>query len=177
MFDWENLRFFVAVAQSGSLSAAARQLKVDHATVSRRLSALEAELKMRVVDRLPRACVPTAAGRQILELAANMEESAFAIERLAFAAQSPMQGTVTISVPPVLASNFFANHLHEFARLHPGIRLALASHAQTGLHGGKLNDEPADPSSGEPWRRTGRYRPSAESIAATRVASAAPASA
>lgn len=130
MFDWENLRVFVAVAQSGSLSAAARQLKVDHATVSRRLTALEAELKMRVVDRLPRACVPTAAGLQILELAANMEESAFAIERLALAAQSPMQGTVTISVPPVLASNFFAHHLHEFAQLHPGIRLALASHAQ-----------------------------------------------
>ncbi|RKP54726.1 LysR family transcriptional regulator [Pararobbsia silviterrae] len=129
MFDWENLRCFVAVAQTGSLSAAARRLNVDHATVSRRVSALEAELKMRVIDRLPRACRPTPAGRQILVFAEQMEERAFAIERLALAQQMPLQGVVTVSVPPVLANNLFANHFHEFTRLHPGIRLAIASQA------------------------------------------------
>ncbi|KFG95134.1 LysR family transcriptional regulator [Burkholderia paludis] len=131
MFDWENLRFFVAVAQSGSLSAAARRLRVDHATVGRRLSAFEAELNMRVVDRLPRACRLTAAGRQVFEVAAKMEEHAFSIERLALAEQAPMQGTAVLSVPPVLANNLFANHLHVFAQLHPGIRLAIASQAQS----------------------------------------------
>ncbi|RQV24380.1 LysR family transcriptional regulator [Burkholderia cenocepacia] len=130
MFDWENLRYFVAVVQTGSLSAAARRLKVDHATVSRRLSALEAELKIRVIDRLPRACRPTSAGKHILEFAKQMEEHAFAIERLALADQMPLHGVVTVSVPPVLANNLFANHFHEFARLHPGIRLAIASQAQ-----------------------------------------------
>jgi DNA-binding transcriptional LysR family regulator len=130
MFDWENLRFFVAVAQTGSLSAAARQLKVDHATVGRRLSALESDLAMRLVDRLPRACQLTASGRQIVELAQRMEAEAFAIERLARAAQSPMHGKVTISVPPVLASNFFATTLGAFAQRHPGIRLSIASEAQ-----------------------------------------------
>ncbi|AOK59140.1 LysR family transcriptional regulator [Burkholderia ubonensis] len=131
MFDWENLRFFIAVAQSGSLSAAARRLKVDHATVSRRLSALETELKVRLIDRLPRACQTTAAGRHVLELAEKMEEHAFAIERFALAEHLPLQGTVTLSVPPVLAHNFFANHVYEFSQLHPGIRLAIASQAQS----------------------------------------------
>ncbi len=130
MFDWENLRYFVAVAQTGSLSAAARRLKVDHATVGRRLSALEAELEIRLVDRLPRACQLTSAGRQIAELAQRMETEAFAIERLARADQSPMHGKVTISVPPVLASNFFATTLGAFAQRHPGIQLSLASEAQ-----------------------------------------------
>ncbi|WP_322094740.1 LysR family transcriptional regulator [Paraburkholderia bannensis] len=130
MFDWENLRFFVAVAQTGSLSAAARQLKVDHATVGRRLSALEADLEVRLVDRLPRACQLTASGRQIVELAQRMEAEAFAIERLARAVQSPMHGKVTISVPPVLASNFFATTLGAFSQRHPGIQLAIASEAQ-----------------------------------------------
>ncbi|MFP3505098.1 LysR family transcriptional regulator [Burkholderia sp. SIMBA_062] len=130
MFDWENLRYFVAVAQTGSLSAAARRLNVDHATVSRRLSALEAELKMRLVDRLPRACRPTSAGKLILEFAEQMEERAFSIERLALAEQTSLHGVVTVSVPPVLANNLFANHFHEFARLHPAIRLAIASQAQ-----------------------------------------------
>jgi DNA-binding transcriptional LysR family regulator len=131
MFDWENLRCFIAVAQSGSLSAAARRLKVDHATVSRRLSALEAELDLRLVDRLARACRLTAIGQQVLAAAAHMEEHAFAIERLALAERLPMHGTVTISAPPVLASHFFAGQLQRFAQRHPGIRLALASQAQS----------------------------------------------
>ena len=49
MLDWENLRHFLAVGRAGTLSGAARALKVDHATVSRRLAALEAELKVVVV--------------------------------------------------------------------------------------------------------------------------------
>ena len=56
MFDWENLRHFLAVAREGTLSGAARSLKVDHATVSRRLAALEAELQAPLVERLPRSC-------------------------------------------------------------------------------------------------------------------------
>lgn len=74
---------------------------------------------------MPRACRPTAAGRQILEFAGKMEEHATAIERLALTEHLPMHGTVTISVPPVLANNFYANHLYAFAQMHPGIRLSV----------------------------------------------------
>ncbi|MCX4163472.1 MULTISPECIES: LysR family transcriptional regulator [Paraburkholderia] len=131
MFDWENFRFFLAIAQAGSLSGAARALKVDHATVGRRLSALEEELQARLIDRLPRSCQLTALGRQVLTLATEMEVSAFAVERTVRAEQSPMTGTVTISVPPVLATNFFAKHLFEFRQLHPDIRLSMASQPQS----------------------------------------------
>ncbi len=131
MFNWENLRFFVAVAQSGSLSAAARALGVDHATVSRRLSALEDDLQLRLIDRLPRACELTASGKQALLLASRIEAEAFAIERIAHVAQFPMHGKVTISVPPVLASNFFAKRLGNFSQRHPGIQLAMVSQAHS----------------------------------------------
>jgi DNA-binding transcriptional LysR family regulator len=131
MFDWENLRFFLAVAQTKSLSGAARALKVDHATVSRRLSALETELQARLVDRLPRSCQLTALGRQIFTLVTEMEAGAFAVERAVRAEQSPMAGKVTLSVPPVLASNFFANQLFAFRQLHPEIQLSLASQSQS----------------------------------------------
>lgn len=60
-----------------------------------------------------------------------MEEHAFAIERLALTEHLPMHGIVTISVPPVLANNFYANHLYVFAQMHPGIRLSMASQAQS----------------------------------------------
>jgi DNA-binding transcriptional LysR family regulator len=131
MFDWENLRFFVAVAQSGSLSAAARQLKVDHATVSRRLAALEAELQVRLVDRLPRSSQLTAAGQQVFERAKQMETEAFSIERLAQAERLPLRGKVTLSLPPVLATNFFVQHLGAFTRQHPDIQLAVASQSHS----------------------------------------------
>jgi len=131
MFDWENLRCFLAVAQAGSLSAAARVLKVDHATISRRLSALEAELQVRLVDRLPRSCQLTALGQRIFAIAKEMDAAAFAVERVARAEQAPMVGKVTLSVPPVMANNFFAKQLPAFRRLHPGIQLSLASQAQS----------------------------------------------
>jgi DNA-binding transcriptional LysR family regulator len=51
MFDWEDLRHFTVFAQEKSLSAAARQLKVDHATVARRVAALEEALRLKLVER------------------------------------------------------------------------------------------------------------------------------
>ena len=131
MFDWENLRYFVAIAQAGSLSGAARALKVDHATVGRRLGALETELQAQLVERLPRACRLTTLGQQVLLLANGMEGGAYAITRAVRAAQSPLTGRVTLSVPPVLATNLFAQHLSRFQQLHPHILLSIASQAHS----------------------------------------------
>ncbi|WP_287815461.1 LysR family transcriptional regulator [Pseudomonas sp.] len=131
MFDWENLRFFLAVAQAGTLSGAARALKVDHATVSRRLSALEAQLQVRLVDRLPRACLLTAVGEQVFKLAGDMEASAFAVQRTVRAEQSPTAGHVTISAPPVLASNFLAGKVGAFRQRYPHVQLSIAGQTQS----------------------------------------------
>jgi DNA-binding transcriptional LysR family regulator len=131
MFDWENLRHFVAVARAGTLSGAARALNVDHATVGRRVAALEAELQVRLLDRLPRRCSLTAAGEQILELATEMEADAYAIERALRADQPHLVGTVVVSAPPVLVTNFFAPAAAAFRTLHPGIQLALSGEAQS----------------------------------------------
>ncbi|NVN10469.1 LysR family transcriptional regulator [Nguyenibacter vanlangensis] len=130
MFDWEDLRHFLAVAQAGTLSGAARRLKVDHATVSRRLTALETALQMRLIDRLPRSCRLTLMGEQIFHLASQMEASAFAIERVVHAARSPFIGKVTVSAPPVLATNFFAKQVFTFRKRHPDIQLSIASQTQ-----------------------------------------------
>ena len=51
MFDWQDLKHFAVLARSGSLSGAARELGVDHATVGRRISALEQSLGLRLIDR------------------------------------------------------------------------------------------------------------------------------
>jgi DNA-binding transcriptional LysR family regulator len=130
MVDWEDIRHFLAVAQSGTLSGAARNLKVDHATVSRRLAALEAALDVRLVDRLPRSCRLTTVGRQVLERAKEMEAGAHGIARLAKAAHAPLVGRVTVSAPPVLVTHLLVEHLARFRAEYPEIRLSLSAQGQ-----------------------------------------------
>jgi DNA-binding transcriptional LysR family regulator len=130
MVDWEDIRHFLAVAQTGTLSGAARHLKVDHATVSRRLAALEAALDVRLVDRLPRSCRLTSVGRQVLEQANEMEAGAHGIARLAKAAHAPLVGRVTLSAPPVLVTHLLVEHLARFRAEYPEIRLSLSAQGQ-----------------------------------------------
>ena len=130
MFDWENLRHFLAVGRAGTLSGAARSLRVDHATVSRRLAALEHELQVTLVERLPRACRLTAAGIEVFEQAKTMEAAAFAIERHTRANQAPLQGKVTLSAPPVLVTHFLAMRMADFQMKYPGIQLSITAEAR-----------------------------------------------
>ncbi|WP_128597053.1 LysR family transcriptional regulator [Paraburkholderia kirstenboschensis] len=130
MFDWEDVRYFLAVARIGTMSGAARSLHVDHATVSRRLSALESEIRTSLIDRQPRTCRLTAIGQRVFELAQEMEESAYAVERLLDASRSPLRGKVTLSAPPVLVANFLVKHLADFRRTNPDLQLSVLCEAR-----------------------------------------------
>lgn len=130
MIDWEDIRHFLAVTEAGTLSAAARKLKVDHATVSRRLASLEAALDVRLVDRLPRSSRLTTIGEAVREHAVMMETSVDGIARLAKAAHAPLVGRVTLSAPPVLVAPLIARHLARFHENHPDIRLSLSAEGQ-----------------------------------------------
>jgi DNA-binding transcriptional LysR family regulator len=125
MPDWENLRHFVTLAREGSLSAAARVLRVDHATVARRVAALEAETGMKLVDRRARSYALTEIGRRVAATAAPMEDAAFAVERAALATRPGLRGDVTISSPPSLTNALIAPQLIRLRQHHPGIRLTL----------------------------------------------------
>jgi DNA-binding transcriptional LysR family regulator len=125
MSDWEDIRHFVALAREGTLSAAARTLGVDHATVARRVAALEASTGLKLVDRRARATLLTEDGRRVAAVAAPMEEAAFALSRTAQAAKPGVGGEVTISAPPNLASAVIAPQLVRLRQQHPGIRIKL----------------------------------------------------
>ena len=125
MADWENIRHFVTLAREGTLSAAARALRVDHATVARRVAALEASTGLKLVDRRERITTLTEDGRRIAAVAAPMEEAAFAIGRAAQAAMPGIEGEVTISAPPNFASAVIAPQLVRLRQQHPGIRIKL----------------------------------------------------
>jgi len=130
MFDWESMRYLLAVAKAGTLSGAARELRVDHATVGRRVAALEAELGIPLIERLPRSCHLTPAGDQVVEQARQMESAAFNVTRDVRSRQVSLTGRVTVSTSPVLATHFFAPRLFEFGQKYPEIQLSFSAQAQ-----------------------------------------------
>jgi DNA-binding transcriptional LysR family regulator len=108
--QWEDVRYFLAVAQAGSLSAAARRLDVEHSTVGRRVDALEQALGLRLFDRLPRGWQLTGEGEELLAQARRMEDEALAFERAAVGVTA-LSGSVRVSVPPSLGSAFLVPRL------------------------------------------------------------------
>jgi DNA-binding transcriptional LysR family regulator len=103
--NWDDLRVFLAVARRGSLSAAARALKVTQPTVGRRLRTLEAGLSARLFDRLPEGFVLTAAGAELMQLAEAMEQAADSVERRRAAFADSVKGTVRLSIGEVMAQS------------------------------------------------------------------------
>jgi DNA-binding transcriptional LysR family regulator len=77
--DWNDLKCFTVLASTGTLSAAARQLKVDHSTIARRIATLEQDLGARLFDRLPRGYALTPDGKRLVEQAMRVEEEVFAL--------------------------------------------------------------------------------------------------
>lgn len=130
MFDWQDLRHFAALARHGTLSGAARELGVDHATVGRRVAALEQALGLRLVDRLPRRAVLTADGRIVAGLAAEVETAAHAIARHARAAASSPAAKVRVSAPPAIAARLVAPQVATFQANNPAITLVLSGMAE-----------------------------------------------
>lgn len=121
---WDDVGYFLAVARQGSLSAAARLLGVEHATVARRVGALEKRIALRLFDRLPRAWVLTREGQALLAPAERLEQEALAFARAALAG-NPKLGPVRVSAPPLFASHFLAPRLATRASRWAGIELEL----------------------------------------------------
>jgi len=124
--DWEDLRFFLALARHRTLSAAARALKVNHATVSRRLARLEATLAVPLFDRRPDGYGLTADGQAVLAEAAAMEEAALAaLKRLD--RRDGLSGLVRLTTTRGFADSFLANRLAPLLAAHPGIDIEIVT--------------------------------------------------
>jgi DNA-binding transcriptional LysR family regulator len=130
VIDWQDFHYFSVLARVGSLSGAARELGVDHATIGRRVASLERTLALRLVDRLPRRSTLTPEGMAVAELVAGMAETVQAIERRARGLTSFASATVRISASPAVAARLIAPHVVDFHRAHPGITLVLSGAAQ-----------------------------------------------
>lgn len=125
METWDDLRFVAAIARSGSLSGAARVLGVHHATVFRRLGAIEERMGVRLFDRLPKGYAPTPAGQEVAEAANRMEDDVSALHRRVAGRDLRLTGTVRLATVDSLATLVLPRHLAAFRAAHPGIAVEL----------------------------------------------------
>jgi DNA-binding transcriptional LysR family regulator len=126
MESWDDLRFVAAIARTGSLSAAARKLGVHHATVFRRLGAIEQRLGVRLFDRLPSGYTPTAAGQEVAETAGRIDDDVAALGRRVVGRDLRLTGTVRLATTDTLATLILPAALAAFRTAHPGIHVELA---------------------------------------------------
>lgn len=124
--DWEDVRFFAALARHGSLSAAARALGVNHATVARRISALEASLGLRLFERRPSGYELTRDGHDVLEAASAMEQAAARLGK-GVLRPAPIGGLVRISATPSLAEAFLTAALTPLLAGYPDLDIEIVA--------------------------------------------------
>lgn len=123
--DWDRIRIFLAVARTGQILGAARQLGLNHATVSRQLTALEDEAKAKLVERRTTGCLLTPAGERLMAAAERAESEFLRVEAGLSGAASGIAGTVRVGAPDGLGNYFLAAELGSFAQRHAELVIQL----------------------------------------------------
>ena len=125
MFDWDELRVFLAVARGGSTSAAARELGVNQTTVSRRLESLERALGVRLVERSQSGAELTEAGRALLDDAEAMGRSATRLAERARALGRETAGAIRVTCSEMTANLALSPLLAEFRQVYPDVAVEM----------------------------------------------------
>ena len=124
-WQWDDVRFFLAVARAGSLSGAARVLDVGHVTVGRRIALLEKRLGVTLLNHTPDGFTVTAAGDAILRQCMAMENAALDLERIAAGRDSLVAGSVRVTTTEALAYQVVAPAIATLRQVHPGLQVDL----------------------------------------------------
>jgi len=130
-FDWDDLRFFLAVARAGRLTVAARRLEADHTTVSRRISSLEKALQAKLFERGPQGYTLTEQGERLLAKAESMESQALAVASEVGGSDLALSGVVRVGAPDGLGTYFLAAELGALAERHPHLTIQLVALPRT----------------------------------------------
>ncbi|WP_062230556.1 LysR family transcriptional regulator [Aureimonas sp. N4] len=123
--NWDDVRIFLAVARAGQILAASRRLGLNHATVGRRLDALEDALGVKLFDRRPTGCEVTREGAGFLAAAERMEAEMQGARAALEGAEAHLSGTVRIGAPDGFGTAFLAPRLGSLAERHPGLTIQL----------------------------------------------------
>lgn len=128
--SWDDAKLFLAIAETGSLSGAARRLKLGQPTVTRRLALLEYTVGAALFRRSVEGAALTSAGERLLAPAKKMAEWAGELHRAAEAQDGAPRGLVRITSSPFICFDFLAPFAGFVAQQHPGLRLEVLSSVQ-----------------------------------------------
>jgi DNA-binding transcriptional LysR family regulator len=124
MFDWDDLKHFLAVARHGSTTAAGRAMKVDQSTVQRRLTELERRIGQPLVERRATGYRLTAYGQELLPHAERVEQQMLALQRFVQSSARELNGVIRLTCPePIvlrISQSSLLQHLHI---RHPGLHV------------------------------------------------------
>ncbi|MCW5659288.1 MAG: LysR family transcriptional regulator [Burkholderiaceae bacterium] len=124
MFDWNDLRYLLAVARDGSTIAAARSLGVNQSTVQRRLAELERRLGQPVAERQAGGYRLTAFGAALLPHATEVERAVLAVQRRMDDARRDLSGVVRVTCPePMVGRLTHSAPLERFRQRYPQLHL------------------------------------------------------
>ncbi|MEO0324290.1 MAG: LysR family transcriptional regulator [Myxococcota bacterium] len=124
--DWDDLRYVLAVSRHGTLLGAARALRVNATTVSRRLKALEAGAGAAIFEKLKHGVVLTPAGEEMVRVAESIEELAHGLDARVRGLDGRLEGTLRIASADMIFL-LWADDLARFHARYPGIELELLS--------------------------------------------------
>jgi DNA-binding transcriptional LysR family regulator len=123
--NWDDVRLFLSVARSGQFLSAARKLGVNHATLSRRVSALEAAIGTQLFLRSTNGCELTEEGQRLLEGAERMETEMLNAQANLGRVDTAVAGTVRIGAPDGLGVSFLAPRLGRLTARYPDLKIQL----------------------------------------------------
>lgn len=125
--DWSLLRAFLAVAQAGSLSGAARDLNISQPTIGRHIQALEEQLGVDLFQRHAKGLNLTETGVELLHHAQNMADAASRLALAASGQQADVAGTVRLTASVFVAHHILPPVLAKLRQAEPGIKLELVA--------------------------------------------------
>lgn len=123
--NWDDLRLFLVVARSNSLSEAGRRLAVSQPTVSRRLAAMEERMGVALIQRTEAGHGLTVVGQEILASVEDVEQDIANIGRQVYGRDRTVAGIVTITCTQVMADSYLSRRLAPFVASNPGIKINL----------------------------------------------------
>lgn len=126
-FDWNHARAFLATADAGSLSAAAKRLGVAQPTVGRQVSALETELGVTLFERVGRGLALTPTGLELVEHMRAMSDAAVRVSRVAAGQALSIDGPICITASDIVASYMLPPLIVELRRQYPNIEVEIVA--------------------------------------------------
>jgi DNA-binding transcriptional LysR family regulator len=139
-WQWDDVRFFLAVAREGNFSRAARTLGVDHVTVGRRIAALERQLGAKLLIRTPEGVAASAAGQAILRQCEAIEVAALDLERIVAGHDANFTGSIRLTTTEALAVHVIVPSLATLRERYPHLQVELI----TGLRSLDITRREAD---------------------------------